>query len=247
MSDREDPLREEMLLARCLAGEAAAWQTLFQRHHGKLLGTVSRMVGPDLAEDVAGNVWCALLGGIARPCAASTRSGAPWARSCSGWPGARSAASSAAPCGRYRPWSLPRDPRTTELCPPTGAWSGTSSCRSSLPRSAGSWKCFCSEPATSPRRAIPRPASASSRSASSPSCARSCAGSNPRVPPTAIPQKNQKNLDGAVTKGPPGARYCMEVHDEHGQGDRVTRHPPASEVPSSIHPSHCASWPCSYP
>ncbi len=61
MSDSGESLTEEALHARCLAGEAGAWQTLFQRHQDKLLAALRRRLGPDLAEEVAAALWCTLL------------------------------------------------------------------------------------------------------------------------------------------------------------------------------------------
>ena len=59
-------VRDRVLVDRCLAGEVAAWEELYQRHHHGLLTAIQGMFGsrpPDanLTEEIAARVWYAVV------------------------------------------------------------------------------------------------------------------------------------------------------------------------------------------
>jgi hypothetical protein len=58
------PDDEERLVARCLCGEVAAWETLFEVYHPKLVSIIEVLTrgekGAEQAEDIAAAVWSSL-------------------------------------------------------------------------------------------------------------------------------------------------------------------------------------------
>src|SRR4051794_1049286 len=62
MESTNSPMsEEERLVARCLGGDPAAWQTLFDLYHPRLLfiikGLIGAKSGVELAEEIAAAVW----------------------------------------------------------------------------------------------------------------------------------------------------------------------------------------------
>jgi DNA-directed RNA polymerase specialized sigma24 family protein len=54
------------LVERCIAGEVAAWETLYHRHHDGLLTAIRATLGrrfadPNLVDEIAARVWYALV------------------------------------------------------------------------------------------------------------------------------------------------------------------------------------------
>lgn len=54
------------LVARCVAGDVAGWETLYRRYHSKLLVAIECMLGhpqrdPELVDELAARVWYALI------------------------------------------------------------------------------------------------------------------------------------------------------------------------------------------
>lgn len=69
----DDPATEEQrLIARCIRGEDAAWETVFQVYHPRLVAYISFLTrggSKEQADEVAAAVWCSLC------CGASTQLG----------------------------------------------------------------------------------------------------------------------------------------------------------------------------
>jgi RNA polymerase sigma-70 factor (ECF subfamily) len=59
-------LRDALLVVRCQLGERAAFEELIRTRSGPLLRHIRRIAGPQVAEDLAQEVWLRALRGIAR-------------------------------------------------------------------------------------------------------------------------------------------------------------------------------------
>lgn len=67
LEDSRHVRHEDPLLARLRAGDAAAFRTLFQRHHASLVGVAKSIVrNRATAEDVVQDTWLAVMEGLAR-------------------------------------------------------------------------------------------------------------------------------------------------------------------------------------
>lgn len=58
------PHEEEQLVARCLRGEHAAWETMYYLYHHRLVSIISAMLhgerGTEHSEEIAAAVWCSV-------------------------------------------------------------------------------------------------------------------------------------------------------------------------------------------
>jgi DNA-directed RNA polymerase specialized sigma24 family protein len=66
MSAGEGKRLDQVLVAQCLAGDDAAWRTLYGRYHRRLLARIRQLLGTepvndDLAEEIAARFWCSLV------------------------------------------------------------------------------------------------------------------------------------------------------------------------------------------
>jgi DNA-directed RNA polymerase specialized sigma24 family protein len=66
MSSNRALAADEQLVLRCLAGDGEAWHAFYDRYHEGLLRYVLHLLGPvadraDLADEVMGRFWCALV------------------------------------------------------------------------------------------------------------------------------------------------------------------------------------------
>lgn len=69
MNEPHDPLgrnHADLLVVRCQLGEPAAFAELVQKWSGRLLRHLQRTVGPEMAEDLAQEVWIKAFRGIVR-------------------------------------------------------------------------------------------------------------------------------------------------------------------------------------
>jgi len=66
LSEKERVRLERQLVERCLKGEVAAWEELYEKHHTPLLRCLAILLGPrggdrNLVDELAAQVWYALV------------------------------------------------------------------------------------------------------------------------------------------------------------------------------------------